>query len=137
MALSPEARAAWRLRREERRAQQRAGNIVRAREMHAARLEYERGLPPAAPAVRNKTASRDPARPAAFVGCSGWYYWHWRGDFYPQDLPTSRWFKHYATRFNTVELNAPFYSWPTVATVESWIRQAGRRRFVYTVKVAS
>ena len=34
-----------------------------------------------------------------------------------------------------MELNAPFYSWPTVATVNSWIRQAGRREFVYTVKV--
>jgi uncharacterized protein YecE (DUF72 family) len=37
-------------------------------------------------------------------------------------------------RFKTVELNAPFYSWPTIATVESWKRQAGRRQFVYTVK---
>jgi uncharacterized protein YecE (DUF72 family) len=34
-----------------------------------------------------------------------------------------------------VELNAPFYAWPTVATVQSWRRQAGRRQFVYTVKV--
>jgi uncharacterized protein YecE (DUF72 family) len=35
-----------------------------------------------------------------------------------------------------VELNAPFYSWPTVATVQSWLRQAGHRQFVYTVKVS-
>jgi uncharacterized protein YecE (DUF72 family) len=34
-----------------------------------------------------------------------------------------------------VELNAPFYSWPTVATVNFWLRQAGRRKFTYTVKV--
>src|SRR4030095_3566882 len=59
----------------------------------------------------------------------------WRGPFYPADLPTNRWFPHYAGRFKTVELNAPFYSWPTIATVESWIRQAGRRQFVYAVKV--
>ena len=37
--------------------------------------------------------------------------------------------------FSTVELNAPFYSWPTVATVESWLRQCDGRPFVYTVKV--
>jgi uncharacterized protein YecE (DUF72 family) len=135
MAVSPEARAAWRLRRAERRAQQRAGNVVRAREMHAARLEYERDHPPAAPAARNKRASPDQARVTAFVGCSGWYYWHWRGDFDPQDLPTSGWFRHYASRFNTVELNAPFYSWPTPATVRTWIRQAGRRKFTYAIKV--
>ena len=30
------------------------------------------------------------------VGCSGWQYRHWRGDFYPAELPQSRWFAHYA-----------------------------------------
>ena len=53
--------------------------------------------------------------------------------------PTSKtrgWFEHYAQAFNTVELNAPFYAWPTSATVKSWLRQRGRRRFVYTVKVS-
>ena len=35
-----------------------------------------------------------------------------------------------------MELNAPFYAWPTSATVKSWLRQRGRRRFVYTVKVS-
>ena len=34
-----------------------------------------------------------------------------------------------------MEMNAPVYSWPTVATGNSRIRQAGRREFIYTVKV--
>jgi uncharacterized protein YecE (DUF72 family) len=34
---------------------------------------------------------------AARVGCSGWQYRHWRGDFYPSDLPQARWFEHYAS----------------------------------------
>ena len=46
-----------------------------------------------------------------------------------------RWFDFYASKFHTVELNAPFYSWPTIATVKTLRRQAGRKRFVYTVKV--
>jgi uncharacterized protein YecE (DUF72 family) len=33
-----------------------------------------------------------------------------------------------------VELNAPFYSWPTLNTVNTWIRQAGAGNFIYTVK---
>ena len=70
-----------------------------------------------------------------FVGCSGWFYWKWRGLFYPVELPTARWFTHYASRLATVELNASFYSWPTLANVQAWKRQAGRRNFVYTVKV--
>ncbi len=86
--------------------------------------------------------ARAPARaiwaglPRINVGCSGWFYWHWRGQFYPTDLPTNRWFEHYQKRFATVELNAPFYSWPTEATVSSWLRQVGRKKFVYTVKVS-
>jgi len=69
------------------------------------------------------------------VGCSGWFYWHWRDQFYPPGLPGTKWFAHYASKFRTVELNAPFYSWPKVSTVEGWLRQAARRRFVYTIKV--
>lgn len=75
-----------------------------------------------------------PPAPSAVVGCSGWYYWHWRGGFYPHELAGNKWFDHYASQFRTVELNAPFYSWPTVANVKTWIRQAGRRRFIYTIK---
>jgi len=33
-----------------------------------------------------------PARQTIRVGCSGWQYAHWRGDFYPAELPASRWF---------------------------------------------
>jgi uncharacterized protein YecE (DUF72 family) len=51
-------------------------------------------------------------------------------------MPTCDWFNHYADHFKTVELNAPFYSWPTPATVRGWIRQVGRRKFVYTVKAS-
>ena len=36
--------------------------------------------------------------------------------------------------FNTVELNAPFYSWPKLSTVKSWRRNAPEG-FRYSVKV--
>ena len=95
--------------------------------MHAARLEFEK---------EKGSAEIIKYRPPQFnIGCSGWYYWHWHRDFYPETLARNKWFSHYATHFSTVELNAPFYSWPTVTTVKSWITQAGRRRFIYTVKV--
>jgi uncharacterized protein YecE (DUF72 family) len=69
------------------------------------------------------------------IGCSGWFYWHWRDMFYPPGVPTHKWFAHYAKNFKTVELNAPFYRWPTKSTVRSWIRQAPKRGFVYSIKV--
>lgn len=56
----------------------------------------------------------------AFVGTSGWQYRHWRGSFYPQELPASAWLQHYAGRFATVEVNASFYRLPRRETVERW-----------------
>ena len=68
------------------------------------------------------------------IGCSGWYYRHWKGVVYPADLAANGWFAHYQQTFDTVELNAPFYHWPRLTTVQSWARQA-TPSFKYSVKV--
>jgi uncharacterized protein YecE (DUF72 family) len=117
-----------RFRRAARREKQRLANVGRAHKMRLARIELDE---------QETLRKREPDGKGRqlYIGCSGWFYWHWRGTFYPEELPTRDWFQHYASRFRTVELNAPFYSWPTVTTVKSWLRQAGRRNFVYTVKV--
>ena len=119
-----------RARREARRERQRAVNVGRAAAMHAARRDWERSSGTTIAAGSLTTL------PRVVVGCSGWFYWHWRGGFYPTALATADWFAHYAARFDTVELNAPFYSWPTAAAVRTWLRQPGRRKMVYTVKVS-
>jgi len=65
----------------------------------------------------DRPASPAPHRPATcLIGCSGWQYKHWRGDFYPASLPQSRWLAHYAGQFNTVEVNNTFYRLPEAAT---------------------
>jgi uncharacterized protein YecE (DUF72 family) len=68
------------------------------------------------------------------VGCSGWNYRDWRGPVYPEHLPQRLWFAHYATLFDTVEINSTFYRLPTVETVEHWAEQAPPD-FTYTVKL--
>ena len=117
-----------RAKREARRIRQRQENVGRAAKMHVARLAWEREAEP--PAV-----TKSPLPPFN-VGCSGWFYWHWRKIFYPPALPTNQWFAHYAKHFKTVELNAPFYSWPIIAAVRAWVGQTERRKFVFTVKVS-
>ena len=67
------------------------------------------------------------------IGCSGWSYSDWRGDFYPPGLPSSRWLAHYATVFDTVEVNATFYRLPKVETVRSWAEQTPDG-FLFAVK---
>lgn len=67
------------------------------------------------------------------IGTSGWIYNHWRGLFYPADLPSSKWFSHYARYFDTVEINNTFYRLPPAATFDAWQRQAPPS-FLYAVK---
>lgn len=57
------------------------------------------------------------------IGCSGWTYASWRGAFYPPRLPQRRWLEHYATRFDTVELNATFYRLARPEAVAHWVEQ--------------
>ena len=63
-------------------------------------------------------------RATAFIGCSGWEYKHWKGDFYPAGIPRSEWFAHYARHFDTVEINNSFYRLPEPSTVDGWRKQA-------------
>lgn len=69
------------------------------------------------------------------VGCSGWQYKHWRNDFYPAGLAQSRWFAHYTTAFDTVEINNSFYRLPSAETFAKWRDQAPTR-FLYAVKAS-
>jgi uncharacterized protein YecE (DUF72 family) len=69
------------------------------------------------------------------IGCSGWQYKHWKGDFYPSGLPQSQWFAHYARTFDTVEINNSFYRLPEDSTFAKWREQAPRR-FLYAVKAS-
>lgn len=67
------------------------------------------------------------------VGCSGWNYRHWRGDFYPSDLRQADWFGFYATRFNAVEINHTFYRLPTRDVFSAWA-DAAPPGFAYVLK---
>jgi uncharacterized protein YecE (DUF72 family) len=73
--------------------------------------------------------------PSIRVGCSGWQYKHWRGLFYPETLPQTRWFDYYAERFDTVEINNTFYRLPEALTFAAWRRRAPRG-FLYAVKAS-
>jgi uncharacterized protein YecE (DUF72 family) len=78
---------------------------------------------------------RQRVSPSIRIGCSGWLYRHWRGDFYPADLPASRWLDHYARQFDTVEINNTFYRLPEASTFAEWARRAPRG-FLYAVKAS-
>jgi uncharacterized protein YecE (DUF72 family) len=57
------------------------------------------------------------------IGCSGWQYDDWRGRLYPEGMGTGRWLRHYAERFDTVEVNSTFYRLASRDAVERWVEQ--------------
>jgi uncharacterized protein YecE (DUF72 family) len=73
---------------------------------------------------------------AVRIGCSGWNYEHWRnGVFYPPRLPPRRWLEHYATVFDTVEINMTFYRLPRVEAVARWVAETPPG-FLFAVKMS-
>jgi uncharacterized protein YecE (DUF72 family) len=75
------------------------------------------------------------APPEVRIGCSGWQYRHWRGDFYPADLAQKQWLDYYTTQFDTVEINNTFYRLPEAEAFANW-RARVPTRFLYAVKAS-
>ncbi len=68
-----------------------------------------------------------------YIGCSGWYYNHWKKIFYPEVLDKSEWFRYYVKFFNTVEINASFYRMPFSGVVKGWYKKSPEN-FLFTLK---
>ena len=59
-----------------------------------------------------------------WIGCSGFFYRHWREKFYPKGLPQRKWFEFYCESFNTVELNVTFYRYPKLEALQGWYNRS-------------
>jgi uncharacterized protein YecE (DUF72 family) len=70
-----------------------------------------------------------------YIGTSGWHYRHWRGPFYPEDLPAADQLKFYAGVFKTVEINNSFYQLPKQETLANW-RDSTQSDFIFAVKAS-
>jgi uncharacterized protein YecE (DUF72 family) len=68
------------------------------------------------------------------IGCSGWNYASWKGEFY-EGKPARLWLEHYARYFDTVEVNNTFYRLPNRSAVAGWVEQTPRD-FVFAVKAS-
>ncbi len=68
------------------------------------------------------------------IGCSGYYYRHWVGKFYPEGTKPYKFFDEYIKYFNTVELNSTFYHFPTEKQIRTWINKSPED-FKFSVKM--
>jgi uncharacterized protein YecE (DUF72 family) len=69
------------------------------------------------------------------IGCSGWVYKSWGQTFYPPGTPGSRWLAHYASVFDTVELNSTFYRLARPGAAARWVEQTPPD-FVFAAKAS-
>lgn len=67
------------------------------------------------------------------IGCSGYNYREWKGLFYPEDLPQSKWLDFYCQQYNTVEINASFYKMPTIKSLTTWYKKTPDN-FLFSLK---
>jgi uncharacterized protein YecE (DUF72 family) len=69
------------------------------------------------------------------IGCSGWNYADWRETVYPKGMPARRWLSHYATLFDTVEVNSTFYRLAKPSAVANWVQDTPED-FTFAVKAS-
>ena len=69
------------------------------------------------------------------IGTSGWCYDHWKGPFYPENLPGKRMLEYYAQQFRSVEINSSFYHLPEKQTLQHWY-ECTPRDFRFTAKAS-
>lgn len=67
------------------------------------------------------------------IGCSGYHYPEWKGEFYPETLSQRKWFEYYTTHFNTLELNITYYKFPRTELLRRWYERSPAG-FLFTVK---
>lgn len=79
--------------------------------------------------MRNTIRPRRPwgRSPGIHVGTSGWTYEDWNGPFYPEGVSGPRRLEYYASRFDTVEVNATFYRLPFPGMISGWNRRLPSR----------
>lgn len=67
------------------------------------------------------------------IGLSAYNNSYWKGIFYPEDLPASKRFEFYCQHFDTYEINATFYKFPTEKSMKVWYDKSPEG-FTFSVK---
>ena len=78
-------------------------------------------------------AQRQGIRMKLHIGTMGWSYIFWKGNFYPEMLPSKKLLAYYSRQFNTVEVNSTFYRIPLKQTIVDWYEQTPSE-FLFSLK---
>lgn len=76
----------------------------------------------------------NPTSGTLYLGTSGFYYDHWVGVLYPEEMRRREWLEHYCKHFGSVEINASYYHMPRAKVCASW-RERTPPGFRFTMKM--
>lgn len=83
-------------------------------------------------AVVLKTAKR--GKQSVYVGCAKWGRPEWVGKIYPPKTKEKDFLEEYAKHYNSIELNATSYKFPTPAQIEGWVSRVHSTDFKFAPK---
>jgi uncharacterized protein YecE (DUF72 family) len=69
----------------------------------------------------------------SWIGTSGFQYPEWKGNFYPEDLPTAKMLPFFAERLASTEINYTFHRIPAAKTITNW-NELTPARFRFSLK---
>jgi uncharacterized protein YecE (DUF72 family) len=88
----------------------------------------------ASDSVGRLDVERPYTEPGLLLGTSAFTANGWAGSFYPAGMNQRDYLAHYATQFQTVEVDSTFYGTPNAATVSNWHRRTPPD-FIFAAKV--
>lgn len=89
------------------------------------------GDPPENAAVLKPSDRR---KPVVYVGCAKWGRKEWLGTIYPKKLKEKDFLEEYGKHYNSIELNATSYKFPTPTQIEGWTSKIHRNDFKFCPK---
>jgi uncharacterized protein YecE (DUF72 family) len=72
-----------------------------------------------------------------YIGTAGWSYKDWVPSFYPKGQTLNfDWLNYYSNYFNSVEVNATYYTYLSPKTAEGWLKKTSDKlEFKFTIKL--
>ena len=92
-------------------------------------------LPQDPPSNKAILSGKRAASPKVYLGCSKWGRTEWVGKIYPPKTSERDYLQHYATHYNSIELNATHYKIYSNRGIAKWAEKTKGTGFLYCPKM--
>ena len=96
------------------------------------KIQFALPQDPEANALVLKGSKRE--KQLVYVGCAKWGRKEWIGTLYPKGIKEADFLEEYAKHYNSIELNASSYRFPTPDQISDWVSKVHREEFKFCPK---